>query len=44
MDFLSDFETASQGILEKVDQEAVLKDDKKDAKSECLEFRDRFIL
>jgi hypothetical protein len=43
MYFCADFETASQGILEQVGQEADSKDAEKDAKSEVLEYRDRFI-
>jgi hypothetical protein len=38
MSFFADFNPASQDILEKVGQEAGLKDVKKGAKSECLEF------
>ncbi len=43
MNFLSDFVAASQDILKKVDQEAAAKYGKKGAKSECLEYGDRFI-
>jgi len=43
MDFFADFKVASRDILEKVGQEAALEDAEKDAKSEVLEFRDRFI-
>jgi len=42
MHFFSDFETASQDILSKVDQEAVSKCEEKGAKSGCSEYRDRF--
>ncbi len=44
MVFFADFKTASQDILEQVDQEAALEDAEKDAKSEYLEFWDGFIL
>lgn len=43
MHFLSDFKTVSQDILRKVGQEAILKSGEKGAKSECLEYWDRFI-
>ena len=43
MHFLSGSETASQDILSKVGQEAVLESGEKGAKSECLECWDRFI-
>jgi len=42
MHFFSDFKTASQDILIKVDQEAVLKFGEKGAKSKCHEYWDRF--
>jgi len=42
MDFFSDFETASQDILSKVDQEAVSKYGEKGGKSGCSEYWDRF--
>ncbi len=41
--FFSDFETPSKGILEKLEQEAISKYGKKETKSKCLQFRDRFI-
>ena len=41
--FLSDFEAASQGILEKVDQEAASEYGEKGAKNECKESWGRFI-
>ena len=44
MYFFADFEVASQDILEQVGQEAASKDAEKDAKSEVLEYRDRFII
>ena len=44
MHFLSDFEAASQGILEKVDQEDASEYGEKGAKSECKEYWDRFIM
>jgi hypothetical protein len=44
MHFLSDFKITSQDILGKVGQEAVLKSGEKGAKSECLEYWNRFIL
>jgi hypothetical protein len=43
MYFFEDFEAALRGILEQVGQEAASKDAEKDAKSEVLEYRDRFI-
>ena len=44
MVFFADFKAASKDILGQVDQEAALEDAKKDAKSELLALRDRFIL
>ncbi len=44
MYFSSDFETASQDILDKVGQEAVSKYEEKDTKSKCLAFWDIFII
>jgi hypothetical protein len=44
MYFFADFEAASQGILEEVDQEEASEDAEKDAKSGVLEYWDRFIL
>ncbi len=43
MYFFADLKTASQDILEEVGQEAVFKDAEKDAKSELLPLRDRFM-
>ena len=43
MYFFADFKAASQDILGKVGQEAVLEDAEKDTKSELLALRDRFI-
>ena len=43
MYFFADFKVASQDILGKVGQEAAFKGAEKDAKSELLELRDRFI-
>jgi hypothetical protein len=42
MYFSADFKTASQHIPIKVGQEAALEAAEKDAKSEVLEYRDRF--
>lgn len=44
MYFSVDFEATSQDILEKVGQEVASEDAEKDAKSEVLEYRGRFIL
>jgi hypothetical protein len=44
MYFFEDFEAALRGILEQVGQKAASKDAEKDAKSEVLEYRDRFVL
>ncbi len=42
MYFFAGFEAASQDILEYVGQEAASEDAEKEAKSETLEYRDRF--
>ena len=43
MHFFTYFNAASQDILEKVGQEAALKDVEKGAKRKCLKFADRFM-